>query len=145
MLFEKKFNMILEGKTVQENYTFINPIDYSDVIILLLAGSEGRKKYYEFYKVVNNKNNNLKYINYQLFTKLPEEYIKGWEKKYLVNGRDIMYKYGMEEGEGFTVNSYYIVKHPKHWDKEDMFIAYLKPTNLTGDVKDVFGNMFTEL
>ena len=56
-----------------------------------------------------------------------------------------MYQHGLEEGEGFTIESYYIVKYPKNWDKSDMFFALLKPTNLTGEVKDVFGNMFTEL
>ena len=69
MLFEKNFNMLLEGETVQENYTLIKPIDYSDVIIRVIPGDEGRKRYYEFYKVVNDKNKNLKYVKEGLVTK----------------------------------------------------------------------------
>ncbi len=149
MLFEKAMKVVLEGDTVQENYTAISPLDYSDVVIRVRHGDERRLKFFERYKVTNNKEDNLKYIKDELVPKLPEGVDAQWEKHYLVYGMEIMGRYGVDNNDGFYLRCVYIVKYPKAWSselwKDDLLEAYLKPTNLSNEVKDTFGNMFTEL
>ena len=143
------FEMLLEGKTVQENYTAISPLDYSDVVIRVRHGDEHKLMFFERYKVTSDKKENLKYIKDELVPKLPEGVDAQWEKHYLVYGMEIMVRYSVYNDDGFYQRCVYIVKYPKTWSselwKDDLFEAYLKPTNLTGDVKDVFGDVYGEL
>jgi len=145
MLFEKKLNLVLEGETVQENYTALTPLEYTDVIIRVRHGGEGRKKYYEWYKVTNNKQDNLKHIKGELVDKLPDEVITQWKKCKLVYGMDIMHKHGVDKDDGFYHRTLYIVKYPHYWFKDDLLDAYIKEAPFSSDVKHVFGDLFKEL
>lgn len=149
MSFEKELNTVLEGQTVQENYIYISPLEYSDAIIRMVNGDEmrGGKKYYycEWYKVTNNKKSNLKYIKHELLPGIPQEVKNKWKKCFLLMGRDIRYHHSLEDGESFFSDSMYIVKYPKLWDKKELFHAYLKEAPFSADVKHVFGDLFKEL
>jgi hypothetical protein len=149
MLFERAIKMVLEGETVQENYIAISPLDYSEAVIRVRHGDEGRLKFFERYIVTSDKKDNLKYIKDELVPKLPEGVDAQWKKCYLLYGMDIMGRHKVDQDDGFYLRGVYIVKYPKLWGselwKDDLFEAYLKPTNLSNEVKDTFGNMFTEL
>ena len=137
--------MVLEGETVQENYIAISPLDYSEAVIRVRHGDERRLKFFERYIVTSDKKDNLKYIKDELVPKLPEGVDAQWKKCYLLYGLDIMTRHGVDNDDGFYRRCVYIVQHPKTWWKEDLLEAYLKPANLSNEVKDTFGDMFTEL
>jgi hypothetical protein len=154
MKFKKKIITLLEGEMVEDNFILLTPMEYSDVLIRSPILDFGKKKHIEWYKVIGQKKSkwedflpsNIKLIKDELVLKIPDEVLRTWEKAYLVNGRDIMYKYGIEQGESnFEEVDMYKVLYPRRWDKSDLFQAYLKPLNLSKDVKDVFSDFYTEI
>jgi response regulator RpfG family c-di-GMP phosphodiesterase len=159
MKFANRFIKLLESQIIQGNYILIKPIDYSEVMLRLRMGDMNGKKFCEWYKVTNPKRRpshslnatvyeNLKITKSGLIEQIPDEVINEWDMKYIVLGQEIMLKYAMDVDEEVYSNCYYIALNPERFTKfykTQLTQAYLKPTNLSSDVKDTFSDVFAEL
>ncbi len=156
MKFENKFNMLLEGETVQENYVLLSPFNYHEALLVcpvypsLLSGKKLIIEWCEItepkkFKDEDIRSNNLHPVRSEHVNKIPDEIKLNWEKCYIILGRDIMYKYGLEVGDGIAYRSYYKVLFPKAWknEKDALHLAYLKPSNFSSEVKDTFGGLYS--
>ena len=141
---------LLEGQMVLDNFKLILPLDYEEIIVRYPLLDKGKKKYIEWCKVKSPEKRGIgdyRSINVETikhgYVDIPDEIKKNWEKGYVVLGRDIMYHYGMEDGEGIDANSLYLMAGKKGWDKDENLPAYLKPSNFTDETKAVFGELYS--
>jgi hypothetical protein len=124
-----------------------------------MEDDEGRTLY-ELYSVAGIKKrsigdyraNNLNFIRADYLAAVPEDIENNWVKEYLIYGRDIV-KYNKVLSASFLgvdTGSIYII-HSKtkinidEIDMDDLTLAYLKPSDIAGEVKDTFSDLYSEL
>jgi hypothetical protein len=139
MTFDKTVNYILEDQSTDEKYTILSPLDYSEALLISPYYNRKNTVHCLFYKVTNDKEKNIEYEEDKFLPEIPEEIANNWVHVQTIAGKNASSRLYAE--------SFYIINGEREFRIRDMdvFDTYLKPTNLSDEVKDTFGDMYTEL